>query len=170
VSAGAEELRALETLGRLTRGALHELANPLLALLGSAELALADAEPGTALHQRIGVIKQTGGELGTIVRALQAFVRSQYEPPRRISLEESARSAAELVTLVTPLKSVAVVGDTDVHVTAAPGAIACELVELLVAALEDADRGTSIELVVGVDGGDAVASVVGAGEVRFPAA
>ena len=46
-----KETCALATLGRLTRGALHELANPLVALLGSAELALADAEPGTKIHQ-----------------------------------------------------------------------------------------------------------------------
>ena len=31
----------------------HELSNPLVGLLGSAELALAEAEPGTKLHGRI---------------------------------------------------------------------------------------------------------------------
>ena len=41
-----QDERALIVLGRLTRGALHELANPLVALTGSAELALDTAEPG----------------------------------------------------------------------------------------------------------------------------
>ena len=50
-----EETRSLLTLGRLTRGVMHELSNPLVALLGSAELALADAEPGTKLHDRISL-------------------------------------------------------------------------------------------------------------------
>jgi hypothetical protein len=35
VSYGTGDTRALATLGRLTRGALHELSNPLVALLGS---------------------------------------------------------------------------------------------------------------------------------------
>ena len=55
---GPDERRALETLGRLTRGALHELSNPLVGLLGSAELALAEAEPGTKLHGRILLISR----------------------------------------------------------------------------------------------------------------
>ena len=55
-----EETRTLVTLGRLTRGALHELSNPLVALLGSAELALNDVEPGTKLHDRIALTHRTG--------------------------------------------------------------------------------------------------------------
>ena len=48
--------------------------------------ALAEAEPGTKLHERIALMQQTAGELTTIVRALQAFVRIQDEPPRPLSL------------------------------------------------------------------------------------
>ena len=76
VTYDAEELRLLATLGRLTRGALHELANPLVALLGSAELALGEVEPGTRLHDRIALTQRTGAEVVEIVRALQAFVGS----------------------------------------------------------------------------------------------
>ena len=71
----------LATLGRLTRGALHEISNPLVALLGSAELALGDAEPGTKLHSRISLTQRTGAEVAEIVRALQAFIRLQSQPP-----------------------------------------------------------------------------------------
>jgi signal transduction histidine kinase len=60
VSENAEETLALATLGRLTRGALHEISNPLVALLGSAELALAEAQPGTKLHARLSLTHRTG--------------------------------------------------------------------------------------------------------------
>ena len=74
----APDAAQLEILGRLTRGALHELANPLLALLGNAELALAEgeAEVGTKLHRRLATIEQTALELSEIVRSLQAYLLS----------------------------------------------------------------------------------------------
>ncbi len=43
----APDAAQLEILGRLTRGALHELANPLLALLGNAELESTPASTGS---------------------------------------------------------------------------------------------------------------------------
>ena len=43
-----KETCTLATLGRLTRGALHELSQSSRCAPGSAELALADAEPGTS--------------------------------------------------------------------------------------------------------------------------
>ena len=166
----AGETRAFETLGRLTRGSLHELANPLVALLGTAELALAEAERETKLHERLVTIQATATELAAIVRALQAFVRSQHEPPRRLSLGEAAEAAIELVERVTPVTDVSLATRGDAAVFAAPGAVASELVELLLRAIRDAGRGDSVEVVVAVSGGEAIASVAGVGELRLPAA
>lgn len=167
---GTNEGRALETVGRLTRGALHELSNPLVGLLGSAELALAEAEPATKLHERILLIQQTAGELAGIVRALQAFLRAQQDPPRRLSLGQAARAAVDLVELVSPASDITISAAGDAEVVAAPGVVARELVELLVAAREHASDGSSIELLVGVAGDEGVAAVAGAGELRLPLA
>ena len=106
VSDDTDEMRALATLGRLTRGALHELSNPLVALLGSAELALGDAEPGTKLHDRIALTRRTGAEVVEIVRALQAFVRLQPQPPEELSVGDAAADAVALVTRVLPTHDV----------------------------------------------------------------
>jgi signal transduction histidine kinase len=149
---------------------VHELSNPLVGLLGSAELALADAEPGTKLHERIVLMQQTAGEVTAIVRALQAFVRIQNDPPRPLSLGQSAHAAVELVKLVSPVRDVGLAATGDADVVAAPGAVARELVELLVYALEHASRGDEIELAVTEAGGEAVAAVAGAGELRLPVA
>ena len=119
----AEELHSLATLGRLTRGALHELANPLVALLGSAELALGDVEPGTRLHDRIALTQRTGAEVAEIVRALQAFVRLQSMPPEELSVGAAAADATAPVARVLPTHDVELRSSGDATVTAGPGEI-----------------------------------------------
>jgi len=158
-----DETRTLVTLGRLTRGALHELSNPLVALLGSAELALAAAEPGTKLHDRIALTQRTGAEVVEIVRALQAFVRLQSEPPCELSVGAAAADAVALVTRVLPTHGVELSARGDAATVAGPGEIRRQLVELLVDALERQKGATTIELVVG----DGVVTATGGGELRL---
>lgn len=160
---GDDEVRALATLGRLTRGALHEISNPLVALLGSAELALGDAEPGTKMHDRIALTHRTGTEVVEIVRALQAFVRLQAEPATELSVGEAAAAAVALVSRVLPTHGVELRSSGDATVVAAPGALQSRLVELLLAALDDPARGEIVELVVG----DGVVTASGGGELRL---
>lgn len=159
------------TLGRLTRGALHEIANPLLALVGSAEFALGDAEPGTKLHGRLELVHEAGLEIAVIVRALQGFARDQHAPPTRLALGDSADAAVRLVRRVSAVRDVelAVRRRSDPEIVAAPGAVAAALVDLVLDALVDAERGDTVELVVSLEGADAVATVAGAGELRLPA-
>lgn len=161
----------LATLGRLTRGALHELANPLLALVGSAELALADADPGTKSYARIEVIHRTGLELAEIVRALQAFIREQDAPAGRVALVDSAEAAVALVRRVSAVRDVvlAVRAESAPRVDARPGPILRSLVELLLDRIAGAERGDEIELVVSEQGGEAVVSLAGVGELRLGA-
>lgn len=161
-------MRALQTLGLLTRGALHEISNPLVALVGSAELALGETQPGTKLHDRVAVTQRTGTEIATIVRALQAFVRSQSLPPGRLSLGQSATDAVALVTRVLPTHDVTIAASGDATIVAAPGDVGCALVDLLVEAVEGAKG--HVELAVREDGAEAIVTATGGGELRFPAA
>ena len=158
-----EETRSLATLGRLTRGALHELSNPLVALLGSAELALGDAEPGTKLHDRISLTQRTGAEVVEIVRALQAFIRLQPQPPEELSVGAAAADAVALVTRVVPTHDVELRTSGDATTVAGPGEIRSRLVELLLDALEAPGRGPVVELVVA----DGVVTATGGGELRL---
>lgn len=169
VQIDAREMRALQTLGRLTRGALHEISNPLVALVGSAELALGDTEPGTKLHERVSLTHSTGTEIADIVRALQAFVRVQARPPERLSLGQAATDAVALVTRVIPTHDVTLAASGDATVLAAPGDVACALVDLLVDALEDSTPEGSVELTVRTDGGEAIVTATRGRELRFPA-
>jgi len=158
-----EGIRSLVTLGRLTRGAMHELSNPLVALLGSAELALGDAEPGTKLHDRIALTQRTGAEVVEIVRALQAFIRLQPLPPEELSVGVAAADAVALVTRVVPTHDVELRASGDATTVARPGEIRSRLVDLLLDALDDPGRGPAVELVVA----DGVVTATGGGELRF---
>jgi len=163
--------RALRTLGRLTRGALHEIANPLLALVGSAEFALADARPGTKLHSRLELVQHTGEEIAEIVRALQRFTREQDAPAARIGLADAAEDAVALVRRVSAVRDVelTVRREAQPEVFAAPGALASALVDLLLDGLAGAERDDVVVLVVSQEGAEAVAAVAGAGELRWEA-
>ena len=161
--------RHLATLGRLTRGALHELANPLLALVGTADFALAEAEQGTKLHERLTTVRATAAEIAEIVRALQGFARLGHESPRQLSLVGAADEAAALVRLVAaaPDLSIDVRADAQPRVHEAPGVVVRALVDLLLDAVAATERGRALELVVREDGAEAVAAVAAAGEIRF---
>jgi len=158
-----DETRALATLGRLTRGALHELSNPLVALLGSAELALVEAEPGTKLHDRIALTQRTAAEVVEIVRALHGFVRLQSQPPAELSVGAAAADAVALVERVLPTHDVELRASGDATAVAGPGEIRRRLVELLLDALDAPGRGPVVELVVD----DGVVRATGGGELRL---
>jgi signal transduction histidine kinase len=159
----APDARALQTLGLLTRGALHEISNPLVGLVGSAELAFSDAEPGTKLYDRIALIHRTGTEIAEIVRALQAFIRLQAEPEGELSVGAAAADAIALVSKVLPTHDTELSVSGDATVVARPGETQRRLVELLVAELRRAERGGTIELEVR----DGVVTASGGGELRL---
>lgn len=160
------DTRTLQVLGLLTRGALHEISNPLVGLLGSAELALDEAEPGTKLYERISLARRTGSEIAGIVRALQAFVRLQDLPAEALSVGAAATEAVALVEAVQPTHDVTLTAAGDATVVTAPGPLRCSLVELLVEAIERGGVRGEIALTVRPDGDGAVVEVTGGGELR----
>ena len=163
VATDAPDARSLQTLGLLTRGALHEISNPLVGLVGSAELALAEAEPGTKLYDRIALTHRTGVEIAEIVRALQAFIRLQAEPERELSVGAAAAGAIALVSKVLSPHDNELRVHGDATVVARPGEIQRQLVELLVEGLRRAERGDTIELEVR----DGVVTASGGGELHL---
>lgn len=154
--------RTHETLGVLTRGALHQIANPLLALAGTAELALGEAEPGTRLHERLALVHRTSLEISDLVRALQAFVRLEAEPPAELSVGTAAAEAIDLVEKVVPTRGRKLSARGDTRVVAQPGELRGELVALLLDALARTDA-EPIELEVA----DGVVRATGGGELRL---
>lgn len=133
-------------------------------MIGSAELALTEVEPGTKLHDRIALTHRTGLEVAGIVKALQAFIRLQAEPPAQLSAGAAAAAAVELVQKVLPTHDTELRSSGDATVFAHPGELQRALVELLVEAMEGAERGTAVELVVA----DGAVTATGGGRVELP--
>jgi signal transduction histidine kinase len=97
-----EEVRALvpaarsAAAGELAAGVAHELNNPLFAMLGLAELLLADTKPGSAAAERLELLRTTGFEMRDAIRALVRFVRPPEAGTGPPDLADGARAAVDL--------------------------------------------------------------------------
>ena len=160
----AAQTARLATLGRLTRGALHELGNPLVALLGTAELVAMGAEPGTKLRDRLDLIGATADEIAAVVRALQSVARvGDGDDVERIELSTETAAALALVERLNPGVEHLLEGtypDDPTVVETRAGALLIALVALFVDAIESAPPGT---IAITVSKGNDAASVSVAG-------
>jgi len=84
------------TLGRLTPGVVHELNNPLFAILGLLELTLPELEPGSKARDRLELIQRSGLEIREIVGSVLEFARARPGDRGALSLAVAAESAARL--------------------------------------------------------------------------
>jgi two-component system C4-dicarboxylate transport sensor histidine kinase DctB len=98
------ETGRLLALGRLTPGALHELANPLLALGGTLELLLADAGAGARTHERLQLVKDTADEIARLVRLLQGLSRERLAPAAPLDLRAFVAESVELVRRLAAIR------------------------------------------------------------------
>jgi signal transduction histidine kinase len=69
--------RKLAAVGELGAGVAHEINNPLTAVLGLAQLAQAEAEPGGELHATLGDIVANAHRVAEVVEVLLRFSQSQ---------------------------------------------------------------------------------------------
>jgi two-component system NtrC family sensor kinase len=91
------EAGRLSTLGELVRGVAHEINNPLFGMLGLVDLLLADLEPGSAEHDRLLLVKQSGLEIKQLSHALLRFVRAEPDDIRIVSLHRIVEETVELI-------------------------------------------------------------------------
>lgn len=98
----------LTTLGSLAPSIVHELNNPLFAILALVEFLLRDAEPGTKAHSRLELIQTTGLGMKALAKALLDFAREQPAPLEPVSLDETVENVAQLFALTAAAKGVEV--------------------------------------------------------------
>jgi two-component system NtrC family sensor kinase len=152
------ETARLAAVGELAAGAAHEINNPLFAILGLVELMLADAEPGTKLHERLELVHETGLEIKTIVRALLDLARPGSGERGLLRLDDSARESAELFRRLSADKSVELVERYDPGETTVEGSRAA-LLQLFVHLLTAVSGGSTITIAVEPAEGGVVAEV-----------
>jgi signal transduction histidine kinase len=83
-------------LGELAADIGHDLANPLFAVLGLADLLLLDVEAGSPTEERLSLLKETALELKGDLRALLDSARST-DGPASAALDDAARAATALI-------------------------------------------------------------------------
>jgi two-component system sensor histidine kinase HydH len=94
-----DELRRIGrtlAIGQLAPGVIHEINNPLFAILGILEFLLADAEPGTKTRERLQLVQQSGLEIKDVVRTLMDFARESQDERVELALDDVTKEAIEL--------------------------------------------------------------------------
>jgi signal transduction histidine kinase len=154
------------TVGELASGVAHEVNNPLFAILGLVELLLGEAEPGTQVHSRLAMIRESGAQIRDVLRALSEFAHDREDGPAATRLERSARSAVELVRRTTAHKDVEIVERflaEPVLVDGSPSRLRQVFVSLIANAQQAMARGGMITVEVSRAGRSAVATVADTG-------
>src|SRR4029434_5058600 len=101
----------MEAVGRLAGGVAHDFNNLLTAVLGHADLALTQVDPGKPFHEDLQEIKQAALRAAALTQQLLAFSRKQVLERRVVDLNQIVagitrmldRSIGEELELVTDL-------------------------------------------------------------------
>jgi signal transduction histidine kinase len=150
----------LTALGALSTSVVHEINNPLFAILGLVEFLLRDAEPGTKAHSRLQLIQTTGLEIKEIARAVLDFARERPGELETVQLDEAAATVAQLFRLASAAKGVEVVEHLEeVHVLGRRSELRQLLLYLLLNAKQALPDGGTVTVEVRRDGGDVLLRV-----------
>lgn len=160
---GLLELGRLALLGRLTRGVVHELNNPLFVVLALAELMQRTAETGSQAAERLAQVHESGSEMRGLVGALGELARAQVAgPPEPVQLAPLLAESVSLIRRVTLRKDIDIVeryDDAAACVLAPRGELRLALLGLLVDAQEGTPEEGRIEVVLLRHGGRAQVAV-----------
>lgn len=161
--AGRDEAQRRETLGRLLPGALHELANPVLALRGTVELLLQETEPS---RERLEVVAAMAREVESVVTALQRLAREAVEPSTSLPLAAFVEDTAAVARRFTSAKDVALDVRTSgsESIEARPALLRTALLGPLLEALASAGPNGRVEIEV-----DGRRVLLGGTELPLPA-
>ena len=94
------QIQKMELVGRFAGGMAHNFNNILMAIHGYAELALASAEPGDAMHEWLEQIRSATDHAASITRALLTMSRRH---PVKVGPLSLAREFVEIENLLQPL-------------------------------------------------------------------
>ncbi|MFZ2445235.1 MAG: PAS domain S-box protein [Syntrophobacteraceae bacterium] len=87
----------METVGRLAGGVAHDFNNMLGIILGSAEIALCEADPGTPLYESLTEIRKAAHRSADLTRQLLAFARKQTIDPKVLDLNRTVESMLKML-------------------------------------------------------------------------
>jgi len=83
-----QQAQKMEILGRLAGGIAHDFNNVLMAMVGHAELALLDMQPGSAAREDLQAVLAAGARGSRLTRQLLSFSRQQVFSREPLDLNE----------------------------------------------------------------------------------
>ena len=83
------QAQKMESVGRLAGGVAHDFNNMLSVIIGQANLALMDMEPGQPLHVTLEEIRKAAERSADLTRQLLAFARRQTVAPKVLDLNQT---------------------------------------------------------------------------------
>ena len=92
------ESQKMQAVGRLAGGVAHDFNNLLTAILGYADLALADASGSRSVREEIQEIRKAAQRAAQLTRQLLAFGRRQIRRPTRVDVDAVVRDTDRLLT------------------------------------------------------------------------
>jgi signal transduction histidine kinase len=153
-------------LGQLAPGVVHEINNPLFAILALLEFALPEAEPESKLRERLVLIRQSSLEIKAIVQTLLEFAREHPDERAALPLDEVAREAVELflqTTLAPDVEAGLTAGPGPHVVTGSRNGLKLVFLSLLTNAQQAMPAGGTVGIAIDREGGSVVAAVQDSG-------
>src|SRR5882762_6628807 len=95
-----QQLQKFEAIGRLAGGIAHDFNNAIGAILGWADLAYQEAQPGSRLPNRLQKICTQAQRTAGLTSQLLAFARQQVLQPRRVDLNSLVAEGTSLLQKV----------------------------------------------------------------------
>jgi two-component system cell cycle sensor histidine kinase/response regulator CckA len=92
------ESQKMEAIGRLAGGVAHDFNNLLCAILGYADLALADVSESGTVRDEIEEIRKAAQRAAQLTKQLLAFGRRQIRRPTRVDVDAVVRDTDRLLT------------------------------------------------------------------------
>ncbi|OFZ19816.1 MAG: hypothetical protein A2X94_17240 [Bdellovibrionales bacterium GWB1_55_8] len=143
----------MAAVGQVARGIGHEFGNLLQAIMGKADLALADSDPGK-VRERLNLIISAADRASLIVRNLQSFSRTDSAAPKPVQLSTILKDTLLLVNHELKKRSIDVVDatSTETLVLGNAGELEQVVMNLVINAMHAMPSGGRLEIGCGPNG------------------
>ena len=97
-----QQSQKMEAIGTLAGGIAHDFNNILSAVIGYTEMAMVEAEEGTALHQNLMEVFRAGGRAKDLVKQILTFSRQNKKETQPVQIKLIAKEVIKFMRASLP--------------------------------------------------------------------